>query len=253
MEDERNTGEGAAGTSRPMTARQRMAIAIAALVVLALVVFVPGPVFRVIHTEDAHRLVDEQAQMRAQLARVQDRVRAPLEGIGEPARSWTQVSCWLSERYSDGDGEQDVVMFYWQQCSLVGYELYPLPPEIDTGARAASLFGGSTAGDPTCAEILFDVLTPDYGASNADEYAASLWWIDPGGDPPADQPDRCRLPEPGGSDAARVASDVDEPLTASSYLLYTVSSPVRMVDVGCDHRWPWILSCAGEPEGFPAL
>ncbi|TYL51529.1 hypothetical protein FXB39_09675 [Nocardioides sp. BGMRC 2183] len=222
-------------------------------VALGLVVFVPGPVFRAIHSHAAGELVDDVATGRTELLAKQDEFRAPLAGLGDPARSWTQVSCWLSPRYSDGDGEQDVVMFYWQECSLLAYEVYALPADAGDASEVAEGLGGSTAGDPTCSEILFDVLTPDYGASRPSEYAAALWWVDPHGEPMAGHPDSCAVPSPDDSDAARVTRDVDEPTTAEAYVVYQVRSPIEAVDVGCDRRLVWIFSCVAEPEGFPML
>lgn len=242
-----------AGTA-PRSLRHRWAAGVlVALAVLALIVFVPGPVFRVMHSNAAQKLVDEVASGRAELLAKQDEFRSPLEGLGEPVRSWSQVSCWLSPRYSDGDGEQDVVMFYWQQCSLDAYEVFALPPDAGDAAEVAFRLGGKTAGTPTCSEILFDVLTPDYGASRASEYAAALWWVDSQGEPPADQPDWCTVPSPGASNTTRVVRDLDGPMNADAYIVYQVRSPVTGVDVGCEHRLPWIFSCASEPEGFPVF
>ncbi|GAB3754200.1 hypothetical protein GCM10028864_33700 [Microlunatus parietis] len=222
------------------------------VVASALVMIIPGPIFRAVHSSAARKLVDEVATGRPELLAKQDEFRSPLADLGVPARTWTQVSCWLSPRYSDGDGEQDVVMFYRQQCSLVAYEIYPSPGAGGAEVVAAQL-GGNTAGTPTCSEILFDVLMPDYGASRPSEYAAALWWVDPGGEPPVDQPDRCAVPTPDDPGAARVTPGVDRPVTAETFVVYQVRSPVNSVDVGCERRLPWIFACAAEPPGFPVL
>ncbi|ASO21774.1 hypothetical protein AHOG_20785 [Actinoalloteichus hoggarensis] len=223
------------------------------LVVLALIVFVPGPVFRLIHFDNARQLVDEVSTGRAELLSMQDEFRSPIASLGSPARSWTQVSCRLSPRYSDGDGEQGVVMFYRQGCSLVAYEIYALPPDAGGAADVAEILGGRFAGTPACFRILFDVLTPDYGASASSEYATALWWTDPHGEPPAEQPDRCALPTPDDPGAAHVERGVEGPMTAETYVVYQVRSPVSAVDVGCERRLSWLAPCRGEPQGFPAL
>lgn len=205
------------------------------------------------HFDAARQLVDEVATGREEVLAKQDEFRSPLVDLAAPVRSWTQVSCWLSPRYSDGDGEQDLVMCHWQQCSLVAYEVYALSPEAGGVADVAELLGGDTVGSPTCAEALFDVLTPDYGASRPSEYATELWWVNPSGEPPADQPNRCAVPAPDAPDAAHVVRGVDGPMTAETYVVYQVRSPVSAVDVGCERRLPWNFSCAAEPQGFPVL
>lgn len=217
-------------------------------------IFVPPPVFRAIHTHGAQQLVDELATGRAELLAAQDEFRSPVQRLGAPIRSWTQVSCWLSPRFSDGDGEQDVVMFYWQQCALMAYEIYPVPAESSGASEVAEILGGHISGNaPSCSAILFDVLSPDYGASRADEYGPALWWSDPRGEPPADQPDRCTLPDPDGRNAAHVVRDLDGSAAAGPYVVYQVRSPTGSVDVGCERRLPWIFSCAAEPDGFPVF
>lgn len=223
------------------------------LVALALIAFVPGQVFRIIHVDNARQLVADISTGRAELLAKQDEFRSPIMSLGTAIRAWTQVSCWLSPRYSDGDGEQDVVMFYWQECSLMAYEIYALPPPAGDAAHVAERLSGHIVGAPTCAEILFDVLTPDYGASRPSEYATALWWVNPAGEPPADQPDRCALPRPGDSDNAHLESTADGPMIAKTYVVYQVRSPVRTVDVGCERRLSWLAPCAGEPPGFPVF
>ena len=244
--------DAAAGSRSPL--RRWTTRVLVVLVALALIVLVPGPVFRIVHSNAARQLVDEVATGREELLAKQDEFRSPLVGLGDPVRSWTQASCWLSPRYSDGDGEQGLVMFYWQECSLVAYEVYALPPDLGGAADVVGLLGGHIAdADPGCSRTLFDVLTPDYGASPRSEYATALWWVNPGGEPPADQPDRCAVPAPDAPGAARVTGGVDGPMTAETYVVYQVRSPSSAVGVGCERRLPWIFSCTAEPEGFPVL
>lgn len=224
------------------------------LVLLGLIAFAPGPILRIIHTNSAHALVDGLPAERETLLAKQDEFRAPLAQLGDPVRSWTDVGCTLAPRYSDGDGEQDVVMFYWQQCTLQATEIYPVPDELTDGASVAAWLGGHTAGDPTCGELMFDVLTPDVGVGGPDDYTASLWWVDPDGTAPEDQPDRCDLSTPGGPRTAHTTIDVDEPMTAGSYLVYSVQSPVAVARVGCDNAMgTWLGGCVGEPDGFPVM
>lgn len=226
---------------------------LAVLVALVLIVLVPGPVFRVIHSNAARQLVADVATGRAELLAKQDEFRSPLVGLGAPVRSWTQPSCWLTPRYSDGDGEQGVVMFYWQECSLVAYEVYALSPEAGRAADTVELLGGHLTDTPSCSEVLFDVLAPDFGASRRTEYATALRWVNLGGKPPADQPDRCTVPVPDRTEAAHVVEGVDGPMTAKTYVVYEVSSPVSAVDVGCERRLPRFFTCAAEPQGFPVF
>ncbi|MFC7625147.1 hypothetical protein [Microlunatus sp. GCM10028923] len=238
---------------RPSPLRRWTIRVLVVLVALALVMIVPGPVFRAVHADAARKLVDQVATGRPELLAKQDEFRSPLADLGAPVRSWTQVSCWLSPRYSDGDGEQDVVMFYWQRCSLLAYEIYPSPSGASGAEDVADLLGGDTAGSPSCSEILHDVLTPDYGAGRPAEYGTALWWVNPDGDPPAEHPDSCAVPTPDDPAAARVTPGVGGPMAAETYVVYRVSSPESSVDVGCERRLPWVLSCAGEPPGFPVL
>ncbi|WP_324011515.1 hypothetical protein [Microbacterium sp. JZ37] len=234
--------------------RRRLTGTLLVLILVGLVAFAPGPILRIIHTNNAHQLVDSLPAERDTLLAKREEFRAPLEQLGAPVRSWTEVACSLAPQYSDGDGEQDIVMFYAQQCSLRSIELYPVPDELTDGASVAAWLGGHTAGDPTCSELIFDVLTPDAGAVGPDAYTPDLWWIDPDGAPPEDEPDRCMLAAPGGPRTAHTTVDVDEPLTASSYLVYTVWAPVTATDVGCDYAMSsWLGGCVGEPHGFPVV
>lgn len=227
---------------------------IVVLVLVGLIAFAPGPILRIIHTNSAHQLVDSLPAERDALLAKQDEFRAPLEQLGDPVRSWTEVACSLAPRYSDGDGEQDVVMFYWQQCWLQATELYPVPDELTDGASVAAWLGGHTAGDSTCGQLLFDVLTPDAGAVGPTEFTPVLWWIDPDGTPPEDEPDRCALATPGAPNTAHTTVDVDGPMTAGSYLVYTVRTPFAATGVGCDDAMgTWLGGCVGEPDGFPAM
>lgn len=254
MDDAREPGEAAAA---PWSARRRWTVGalstLGILVVLALVAFVPGPIFRIIQTNSAHQLVADVAAGREELLAEQDEIRAPLADLGEPVRAWTQVSCWLAPRYSDGDGEQNMIMFYWQECALVSSEIYPVPPELRDGTDVAFRLGSRAAGEGTCDVTLYGVLTPDVAASTADEYATELRWVDPESDPPSDQPFRCDLPTPDDPEAAHVTIDVDEPMTADSYVVYQVRSPIGQADVGCERALTWLAPCAGEPDGFPAF
>lgn len=228
--------------------------AVAVLVLLALAVIVPGLVSSgADHRRSAHQLVDEVAAGRAELLAKQDEIRSPIKSLGVPVRAWSAVSCWITPRHSDGDGERDVVVFYWQRCALVAYEIYPLPTDAGDIAEVAADLGGSTRGDASCADTIYDVLTPELGASSADEYAAELRWVDPDGAAPADEPEHCALPAPDDADTAHIEMSTDEPLVADAYLLYQVTSPVRSVDVSCDHGSAWSGSCTGEPEGFPSM
>lgn len=117
----------------------------------------------------------------------------------------------------------------------------------------AQRLGGHTAGAPTCSEILFDVLTPDYGASRSSEYATALRWIDPDGEPSADQPDRCAVPTPDEPGSTHVRRDADGPMVAENYVVFRVRSPVKPVDVGCERALSWFGPCRGERQGFPVL
>ncbi|MDO3338913.1 hypothetical protein ABFW00_12370 [Mycobacteroides abscessus] len=241
-------------TAVPWSPRRRRTFGVlSGVVVLALLVFVPGPVSGILKANNARQLVDDVSTGRAKLLAKQDEFRPPLASLGNPARSWTQVSCWMSPRYSDGDGEQDVVMFYWQQCALLAYEIYALPPDAGDAAQVAQRLRGHSAGEPSCAEPLFDVLTPDVGASRIDEFATGLWWMNPEGVPPSHQPDRCTMPTPDDPDTAHTQIGIDARLGADAYVVYQVRSPVSMVDVGCDRRLSWLAPCRGEPEGFPTL
>jgi hypothetical protein len=249
------TRESETQKAEPWSPRRRwLTGTFAVLVLVGLVAFAPGPVLRIIHTNNAHQLVDALPAEREGLLAMQNEFRAPLQQLGSPVRAWTEVACSLAPRYSDGDGEQDVVMFYWQQCSLQATELYAVPDEFEDGASVAAWLGGNTANNPTCGMIVFDVLSPDAGAVGLDEYAPGLWWVDPAGTPPEDQPDRCELAAPAGSDTAHTTVYVDEPLTAGSYLVYTVRTPVAVTRVGCDNAMSsWLGGCVGEPDGFPVV
>ncbi|MFI6346406.1 hypothetical protein [Streptomyces sp. NPDC050560] len=226
---------------------------VTAVVLLGLAVFVPGPIFRAVHMHSAHKLVDEVATGRAELLATQDEIRSPIERLGTPVRSWSEVSCWLAPRYSDGDGEQGLVMFYRQECALVAYEIYALSPDAGDAAQVAARLRGHVSDNPTCGEPILGTLTPDFGASRVDEYDAELWWIDPDATAPADQPERCTLPKPGDADTARVETGVDEPLAADAYILFQVRSPIQSVDVGCERWFAWLGSCMGKPHGLPSL
>ncbi|QMU98205.1 hypothetical protein FVO59_14170 [Microbacterium esteraromaticum] len=249
------TQEPGAQEAEPWSPRRRwLAGIIVVLVLIGLFAFAPGPILRIIHTNSAHELVDRLPAERDMLLAKQDEFRAPLKKLDDPVRSWTEVGCSLVPRYSDGDGEQDVVMFYWQQCWLQAMELYPVPEGLTDGASVAAWLGGHTAGDPTCGELLFDVLTPEAGAVGPHEYTPVLWWVDPDGTPPEDEPDRCALAAPGGPHTAHVTVDVDEPMTAESYLVYTVRTPFAATRVGCDNAMSsWLGGCVGEPDGFPVM
>lgn len=241
-------------SSAPWSPRRRRFVgAVSVFALLAVIALAPDPILRVINTNNAHRLVDELAQEQAGLLSRQSQIRGPIRGLGAPARSWTEVSCWLTPRYSDGDGEQDLIMFYWQECALVAYEIYPLAPGAGDAAEVAARLGGHTAGTPTCAETLFDVLSPDIGAGGKDDYATSLWWTTPSGDPPAHQPTRCALPSPEDPDSTLVSMGVDKPLTADAYVVYRVRSPVRATEAGCRHAFTWLAPCTGKPDGFPVV
>ncbi|MCR8944040.1 hypothetical protein NW249_18100 [Streptomyces sp. OUCMDZ-4982] len=239
----------------PWSRRRRWTVGvIAALVVLGLVVFVPGPLFRADHLRSAHELVDEVAAGRAELLAEQSEIRSPIENLGTPIRAWDEVSCWLEPRTSDGDGEQGVVVFYWQACALTAYEIYALPPDAGDVTQVAASLRGHVRNDPTCAEPIFDALTPDFGDSRDDEYAAALWWFDPDGTPPDYQPERCTLPSPGDTGTAYLATSVDEPLAdGGDYIVFEVRSPIQSVDVGCERWFAWLGTCTDEPEGFPSL
>lgn len=232
--------------------RRAAAVAILA-VVLLLVAVMTGQVFRMIHANDARGLVEKVAGERAAVLAMADEVRGPLAGLGDPARSWSQVECWTVPRYSDGDGAR-VVMRYQQECMAAAYDVYPLAPDAGGPADVARRLGGKIAdGELTCDETLFDVLTPDVGANRPSEYGTALWWVEPGGGPSADGSDSCRLPEPGDPRTARAEITADGPLSADAYVVFVTMSPISAVDVGCDRRLPWLVLCAGEPEGFPVL
>lgn len=251
MDNTRTTGE---PDSVPWSPLRRWTLgALSAVIILALIAFVPGPILRNLDIKNAHQLVDEVATGRAELLAKQNEIHSPLTNLGDPVRSWTQVSCWLQPRYSDGDGEQDIIMFYWQECALVAYEIYPLPTDVGSAAEAAASLGGRTLGVTTCNETLYEVLSPEVFDSGTDEYATFLQWMNPEGEPPPDQPERCTLPTPDDPDTAHVNSDIDEPLTANSYVVYEVRSPVSATDVGCEQPITWMGPCTGEPKGFPTL
>lgn len=218
---------------------------------LALIVLVPGPVVRTLHTKAARGLVEEIASGREELLAGQEEFRAPLEVLGDPVQSWTTVSCTLAPRYSDGDGESDIVMSYRQRCALVATEIYPTPPGAGDIEQVSRLLGARVVREPTCSQSLHDVLPGDGRASNPRAYSASLWWVDPDGVPPDRFPDSCALPTPDSSDPDVLVRGIDGPAPAGPVVAFSVRSPSDSVGVGCERGLSRIYRCEGKPEGFP--
>lgn len=140
-----------------------------------------------------------------------------------------------------------------QECALIATEIYAIPDELIDGTAVATRLRSQPSGEGTCEVTLYGVLEPDIDNGDSDECNTDLRWIDPAGEPPSDQPWSCKLPTADDPDTAHAAVSIDEPMTANSYVVYEVRSPIRQTDVGCERGWSWLPSCAGEPDGFPAM
>lgn len=215
---------------------------------LGLLVFVPEWAWGVRHRQQAGELVDRSDRNRGAVLETARRIAAGLEPLGEPARSWSEVQCWLTPRHSDGDGEADVIVSYGQECSPVAYEAYPLPAAHRSPEQAAALLGGRLGrASSGCDRLIFGVPGTAPGDPAAADRTVFLRWVEPGGR------GACDLPAPGGPGAARVRETVARPLTASAYVVLEVAGRYERVDVGCTATVGWLGTCTGPPQGAPYL
>ena len=239
------------GSARSSRGWAAGALVIAAL--LALVVFAPGWALRAYQKHQADELIDRVDGQRADVLERAEQAGAVLEVLGAPVRSWSEIGCSLRPRYSDGDGEQDVVVLYYQACVPVAVEVYALPAEHRTLKQAAALLQGRVGHwTPTCNEPLLDVLELGFGEIDESGYSMDLRWIEPSSDE-ASRADDCLLPAPGEGDTVRTRRVADGQLTAQTYVVLIVRGGGGEVRVGCERQVGWIGSCTDTPEGAPYL
>lgn len=235
--------------------RPRRPVVVTSLAVVAalglLLTFVPGWAFSTYHKHAAGELVERTQHRLPDVLAVTARARADLTPLGAPVRSWSEVSCSLDPRYSDGDGERDVVMFYYQVCTPAVFEIYALPADHDSLEQTAALLHGRLdSGEHDCDEPILDVV--DEGQVDADD-RIELEWVQPAANPSAAGDTGCSLPDPGADDVARVTKTTDRPLSADSYVVLSVFGGSDQVSVGCRRNVRWLGSCTAPPKGAPYL
>lgn len=245
--------EASAGGEKPERSGRRIAAwAVAIAVALGLFVFAPGPVLTVLHKREAAQLVDRVDERRTEVLERAEEGRAALAPLGAPVRSWSEVRCALRPRYSDGDGEQNVVVFYYQSCAPVVREIYALPQRHRSLKKASALLNGRTGHwKPDCYEPILDVIDLRMGQVDADGFSMALDWIDLAGS--AADGSGCQLPSPEAETATRIQMSADGPLTESTYVVFTVFGEAEMVDIGCRRNVGWIGVCTAVPKDAPYL
>ncbi len=246
--EERDVSEGSRTSPRRL-----LAWTVGVTAALALFVYVPGPVATVLHKRDAAQLVDQVADQRTAALQRAETARSALAPLGSPVRSWSSVNCEVRPRYSDGDGEQGVVVRYQQACEPMVREIYALPSGRSTVADAAALLKGRLSeSERTCDEPIYDVLDLRLGEIDADGYAMALRWV--GRQGKSSHGDvSCALPVPNDDGATRVEMIVDEPLTADAYVVFSVFGETVLSNIGCERSVGWLGSCTDPPEGAPYL
>lgn len=232
---------------------RRIAIrAVAVVVACGLLVFAPGPVLTALHKREAAQLIDRVDDRRAEVLARHREARRVLAELGDPVQSWSQISCRLQPRYSDGDGEHDTVVFYYQSCAPLVREIYALPPRYRSLKKASALLGGRLGRwEPDCYEPILDVAELRLGQVDSEGFSMALDWVDPTGS--AADGTACLLPSPESSNATRVELVADGALTKTAHVVFTVFGEAEMVDIGCRRNVGWIGVCTGAPKGAPYL